>query len=236
MMNDSRLLTTRNHSFPDQFSNKKVSPPLESSSPSQFISLASLNIRGLRSSQTKLESLIQDSVAKHISILGLQETHLSDTVGNRLFNSCLSALDLKSSSLFSHWSYHPSDQSGGVGIIIADYVAKYVQKVHRYKGRFIALDLYLPAKKLAIINVYCHPSNSSNASQLNKELYKHIIDYINDVKKRDFKVILMGDLNADLIVYDIAISKGSKLPSHFALVKYLNEHTFAEPQGRQIAS
>lgn len=60
---------------------------------------------------------------------------------------------------FQNLNDHCIYRAGGVSLVIASYISKYVQRVHRYKSRFINIDLYLPAKKIKVINVYCYQSS-----------------------------------------------------------------------------
>jgi hypothetical protein len=154
-----------------RFTTLTSSPSCDRDTSSKCIIFASLNSRGLRSSPLKLESILHDCFLKNISVLGLQETHM---VGKHLFTNCLNNLSIDSSSYTSYWDYDSLDRSSGVCLVVAAFVSKYVQKVHRYKGRYIALDIFLPAKRLRLINIYCHPDSSADARAKNKTLYSHI--------------------------------------------------------------
>ena len=92
----------------------------------------------------------------------------------------------------SYWDFVPTDRAAGVGLIIASYISKYVQRVHRSGGRFIAIDLYLPGKKLSIINLYAPPSDKFTSK--GRALTKLVIDHIKLAESKGFQCIIIGDL------------------------------------------
>ena len=108
-----------------RFATFNSSPSLDDTS--QTISFASLNVRGLNN-PTKFDSLLADFSDLNISVVALQETHLSEATASHLFRNFQS----HSPSHFqrSYWSFDSSDRAGGVGIILAPFVSKYVQKIH----------------------------------------------------------------------------------------------------------
>src|SRR5215469_16987371 len=98
-----------------KFNKHSFSPPLffdPFSSPEQiarYISFGSLNMRGLRSSPNKFLSLFSDLHDKHLSVLALQETHLSPREGKHKLANAISSLSLPSHSYTSHWCHNPAD-------------------------------------------------------------------------------------------------------------------------------
>jgi hypothetical protein len=62
---------------------------------------------------------------------------------------------------------------------------------YTFYSRFIALDLFLPARKLKIINIYCHQKKDYNTK--GKPLIKLIIEHIKQAHKDGFKIIILGD-------------------------------------------
>src|SRR3954467_516284 len=69
----------------------------------------------------------------------------------------------------AYWDYNPVDRYSGVELIIKSFVSTYVQKVTRHQGRYISLDLYLPTRKLKIINIYNHQKINWLATHSNRE-------------------------------------------------------------------
>src|SRR5581483_11423228 len=127
-----------------------ISPAL--SDTSYTISFASLNVRGLNS-PSKFESILGDCFNEQFSVIGFQETKLNENSANVMFKQF--SASIHNTFLYrSYWAFNSSDRAGGICLILSSFVAKYVQKIHRIGSRFIAADLYLPAKKLKIVNVY----------------------------------------------------------------------------------
>src|SRR5947209_1787305 len=128
----------------DRFSPKQNSPCLNDTS--NTISLALLNVRGINDI-CKFDDILDDLIIENISIIRLQETRLKESNANCMFKSFINShhpnLRFK-----DYWSFDARDPARGVSFIISPYVSKYVQKIHRHGSRFIALDLFLPAKKL----------------------------------------------------------------------------------------
>src|SRR3954468_20585882 len=134
---------------------------------SHTISIASLNVRGFASSVSKFDAIIDDLFNKDLSIIGLQETHITEQSANILFkNRC--AMWSKEFPYRAYWDYNPTDRYSGVGLIMKSFVSTYVQKITRFQGRFISVDLFLPARKLKIINIYNHQKINWLATRENK--------------------------------------------------------------------
>jgi len=222
-MNDTNLIFDK-HSF---------SPPLYddpnsfSKQLSHYISFGSLNIRGLRSSPNKLSSLLSDLHDKQLSVLALQETHLPARSGKFQLTNALSSLSLPQDSYTSHWCYDPNDHAGGVGLIFNKFIASYIQRFHNYKGRCISADLFLPAKKLKIIAIYCYPDSPQHRS-LNKNLYNYVVKHISEANKQDFSCILLGDFNADPSKYFYHLDKGHPISPKYKLIDYLLTESYTE--------
>src|ERR1044072_3717095 len=118
---------------------------------SNTISIATLNVRSI-SKSSKFDALFDDIFDASLSIIDLQETKISEAPATSMFKQHVSRKDT-TYPYRAYWSFDPSDRAGGVSLVIASYISKYVQRIHRYKSRFITIDLFLPAKKLKIINV-----------------------------------------------------------------------------------
>src|SRR5581483_8317131 len=152
------------------------------------ISFASLNVRGLNS-PTKFESLLNDCFNEKFSVIGFQETKLNENTANVMFKQF--SANIQNTFLYrSYWAYSPSDRTGGVCLILSSFVSKYVQRIHRIGSRFIAADLYLPAKKLKIINVYGFQKHDFPTK--GKAFNLSVIDHIKKAISDGFHVIIMG--------------------------------------------
>src|SRR3954447_13029796 len=134
---------------------------------SYTISIATFNVRGFASNVFKFDAIINDLFNKDLSIIGIQETHITEQSASILFkNRC--AMWSKEYPYKAYWDYNSADRYSGVGLIIKPFVFTYVQKVTRHQGRYISLDLYLPTRKLKIINIYNHQKINWLASHSNR--------------------------------------------------------------------
>src|SRR3954452_11571718 len=79
------------------------SPSLEDTS--HTISIASLNVRGFASNISKFNAVIDDLFNKDLSIIGIQETHITEQSANILFkNRC--AMWSKEYPYRAYWDYN----------------------------------------------------------------------------------------------------------------------------------
>src|SRR5277367_2297040 len=217
-----KLKNPKNISVSSRFASSQLSPELAYSD--QLISLATLNVRGL-SVASKFNSLLQDLTSYDISFIGLQETRLREQTGFEHFKSFRSSV---SSDYDAYWSYDPADPCGGVGVVLKKFASKYVHIVHRgdiqsdnrFRSRFIAVDLFLPSRKLKIINIYNFQAADFKTKGL--EFSKFVIKHLKDARANGFKVIIMGDFNLDPYFYNRALDSGSSIPKLFLLLTFLS--------------
>ena len=103
------------HCSHPRFSNQRSSPAL--SHIDDTISFATQNVRGINV-QSKFDAILDDLINYRISVIGLQETRLTETNATFMYKSYINA---KSSSepYRPYWSYDPKDPHGGVGLIVA---------------------------------------------------------------------------------------------------------------------
>src|ERR1044072_7980411 len=179
-------INSHTHSSPTahRFSNLNSSPSLEDIT--NTVSIASINVRGINNS-TKFESILEDLTTRSLSIIGLQETKLNETGAIAHFKE-FSARNTAAKGYRAYWDFNTQDRAAGVSLVIASYISKYVQRVHRKSGRFIAIDIYLPGKKLKIINVYAHQAGDYPTK--GKLLTKYVIDHIKQAETEKIQKIL----------------------------------------------
>src|SRR5438876_1065789 len=170
----------------DRFSSLDSSPCL--SDHSNTISIALLNVRGINNN-TKFDAILEDLLDRSFSIIGLQETKITEVRASSHFKD-LATRNRTTSTFKNYWDFYDSDRAARVGIIIAPFISKFVQKVHRHLGRFIAVDLYLPSKKLKFINIYVPPTDSY--VNKGKDLITFIIDHIRTSEAQGFQCIIIG--------------------------------------------
>ena len=147
---DNSNNNNNNQNINNRFSSLDSSPCL--SDISNTVSIASLNVRGINNN-TKFDAILEDLLDRFLSVIGLQETKISEVRASSHFKD-LATRNRVAATYKNYWDFHISDRAAGVGIIIAPFISKFVQKVHRHSGRFIAVDLYLPNKKLKLINIW----------------------------------------------------------------------------------
>ena len=136
---------TTHQSSQCRYSPTQSSPAMADTS--NTISFATLNVRGLNS-PSKFDAIFEDFFREGISVIGLQETRLQERSAIAMFKEHCANIQ-NTYPYKAYWSYDPDDRAGGVGLIIASFISKYVQKIHRHKSKFIAIDIYLPGNEKA---------------------------------------------------------------------------------------
>src|SRR4051794_5408867 len=213
-----------------KFAQAISSPSLDDTS--HTISIATLNVRGFVSNVSKFDAIIDDLFNKDLSIIGIQETHITEQSANILFkNRC--AMWSKEYPYKAYWDYNLADHYSGVGLIIKPFVFTYVQKVTRHQGRYISLDLYLPARKLKIINIYNHQKINWLATHNNKEICGHtftnfVIKQISDAERSGFSVVIIGDFNLSPSSFLDQQAVSRQNPAHYKLIEFLFEHNYID--------
>ena len=213
-----------------KFASTHSSPSLEDTS--NTISVATQNVRGINNI-TKFDGIMDDFFQKDISIFGLTETMLTSQSGEIMFKNYITTWNTS----FTHrayWDYNPFDRNSGVGIVLKSFVAKYVQKITRHQGRYIAVDLFLPARKLRIINIYNHQKNDwfdhsrTRADGPGKKLASFVIDQIRQAETSGFVVIIMGDFNVSPSTYMELLSNGRNPEAYYGLIKFLLDNNYID--------
>jgi hypothetical protein len=113
-----------------RFANTNSSPSLEDFT--NTVSFASLNVHGINN-PVKFESILEDLTGRSFSVIGLQETKTKIESANALFNKFVKR-NAKASTYRAYWDFNHQDKVAGVGIIIASYISKFVQRIHKKEG------------------------------------------------------------------------------------------------------
>src|SRR5256885_16707191 len=124
--NNGNFANNPNNSTNSRFVTIQSSPSLEDST--NTVSIASLNVRDI-SSSTKFDTIFEDLMRRSFSAIGLQETKIKESTGISLYNN-FSKRSTNANLFKTYWDFDPSDVSAGVGLIIASYISKYVQRIH----------------------------------------------------------------------------------------------------------
>src|SRR4051812_15877409 len=216
--NNNNINNTSHH----RFSSHQLSPSLENYT--NTVSFASLNVRSINS-PTKFDTILEDLTERSFSVIGLHETKIKESNANMLYKN-FSERNTQAQLYKAYWDHHSQDTAAGVGLLIASYISKYVQRIHRKDGRFIALDLFLPDKKLKIINIYAH--QGKNFATKGKAFTKFVIEHIKQAEKDKFQCIIMGDFNADPFKYHQFLEKERSPPAFYQLIKFLTERNYID--------
>ncbi len=226
---DNSNINNNNSNINDRFSSLDSSPCL--SDHSNTISIASLNVRGINNN-TKFDAILEDLLDRSFSIIGLQETKITEVRASSHFKD-LATRNRTASTFKNYWDFYDSDRAAGVGIIIAPFISKFVQKVHRHLGRFIAVDLYLPSKKLKFINIYVPPTDSY--ANKGKDLITFIIDHIRTAESQGFQCIIIGDFNVNPFKYHQLLEQGSSIPRYYQLIVFLTDNNYIDQSPKDIS-
>jgi len=151
--------------------------------------IVSQNIQGLNS-PAKQQQLLHFIKSNKIDVIGLAETKLSDKKAIHIYKN-----DPNYKAFFNNSS--DSLSSSGVGLLISNAYAKYIQYTGNYKGRIIHVDMFLKGhSKLRIIQVYL-PHAASYGRVYFDDIIDHLITLIEDSNRKQQKLIVMGDFNLD---------------------------------------
>src|SRR3954467_9239215 len=208
---------------PSRFAATQLSPSLENFT--NTISIASINVRGINDS-IKFETILKDLTGRSLSVIGLQETKIKTNSAEACFHNFVKR-NVQAFKYKAYWDFNSQDKAAGVGLLIASYISKYVQRIHRKDGRFIAIDLFLPAKKLKIINIYAH--QTGNFATKGKPFTKFVCKHITKAESEGFQCIIMGDFNADPYRYHKILENGRHAPPPFyKLIEFLTNKNYID--------
>src|SRR4051812_19125105 len=123
------------------------------------------------------------------------------------------------------------DRYSDVGLIAKSFVSTYVQKITRFQEHFISLDLYLPARKLKIINIYNHQkinwlTSRNNNGNCDQTFTKFVIKQITDAEQAGFSVIILGDFNLNPSSFLKQQTLEQSNPTYFKLIDFLSEKNY----------
>src|SRR5436305_10406412 len=124
--NNGNLTINPNNSINSRFATIQSSPSLEDST--NTVSIASFNVRGI-SSSIKFDTIFEDLMRRSFSAIGLQETKIKESTGISLYKN-FSKRSANAYLFKTYWDFDPLDASASVGLIIASYISKYVQRIH----------------------------------------------------------------------------------------------------------
>lgn len=142
----------------------------------------------------KIHNAIKEMDRMNISILGISEMRWPDSGNINIENYKV----LYSGSTTGTHEY-------GVGIILADKMAKSVKNFIPISSRVILVQLLATPVDVNIIQVYA-PTADKEENKI-EEFYQSINEVMNKLKKQDFTIV-MGDFNAKLGAGKTSMSVG----------------------------
>src|ERR1044071_5288079 len=190
--------------------------------------IATHNVCGFNNS-VKQQSLLDVINLKKIDIMGITDTRLSETSSKYLYKG--------EPYIDSWWSAHPTSYAtGGVGIIMNQKYSRYVQKIGKYKGRVIHIDLYMSGRhKLRIICTYVNPyhldtthSNYQRWHQERIDTHTHLKHLINNALSNNLIPIVIGDLNASADRFYKSFEEGSTINPQEQFIEFLYTHNLVD--------
>src|SRR5271156_1232542 len=101
-----------------------------------------------------------------------------------------------------------------------------IQSDNRFRSRFIAVDIFLPSRKLKIINIYNYQATDFTTKGL--EFSKFVIKHLKAAHIAGLKIIIIGDFNLDPYTYNCALDSCSLIPKAFSLINFLVMSDFAD--------
>ena len=127
--------------------------------------IATNNVMGLND-PTKQLQVMNYIYENKIDFFGLSETKLSSKSAELLWK--------RDPTYTSWWNCNvESPWSAGVGLVVKNEYAKFVQEVNGYKGRVIYMKMYLQGRfKLMIIQLYIQAHDQDKIDKL--DVYKYI--------------------------------------------------------------
>src|SRR5436190_1632928 len=156
-----------------------------------YLNIVTQNIRGL-TNKAKQDQIIHFMELNKIHIMGLAETKAN----TRTLNFNFKEHNDKYFTYFHNKNEH--SMGAGIGLIIDKNISKFITKKGSFMGRIIFIDLELKGKnRVRIIQVYIYAKFDNNNKVEINNVYKQINNLIDEAQKKQTKIILMGDFNAN---------------------------------------
>ena len=171
-------------------------------------------------------------LSKQIAILSLLNNPPPSTTRIDIFGIAHTGLTTKQAKhaftydIFSNYKPYFSSATdnhlhSGVGLLLHNSFAIYVQKTGSLPGRVIYVDLYTKGKtKLRIIQAYIPPYNSDNKESIVK-INKFLAETISDATRNNMKLFVMGDLNCHADKWMHYVDNGLPVPDRFDIFESL---------------
>ena len=179
------------------------------------------NIRGLNSPSKQLQ-IERFFIDKNIAVMGLAETKLTNKAAKYIYNN-------NNSFQFLYNNKATSPLSQGVGLLISNEYAKFIQKSGGYNGRVVYIDLFLKGRmKVRIIQVYLHANFHSEFKLEIEKTHRYIMDLIEQGQRSNYRIILMGDFNVNPEKYKSYYNRSGNFHWKYQIIHDLVNHNMVD--------
>src|ERR1700722_19892878 len=183
---------------------------LSSLSSSSSFSIGAHNVNSFCQTHKQL-SFKQAVLTKQLDFVAILDTRINAAA----VVSCSSLLP----DYQSFWAPLSSDhRCGGIGLYIKSPYNKFVQKLSTWRDLLLAVDLFMPGRRLRLIIVYCPPCSTSN-NQTRKDLLAELTKWTSD---SDREYYITGDFNTNADKFRDLINSCSHTPIQYALLKHFH--------------
>ena len=179
------------------------------------------NIRGLNSPSKQLQ-IERFFIDNKIAVMGLAETKLTNMAAKYIYHN---------TTLFQFLSNTKSSSplSQGVGLLISNEYAKFIQKSGGYNGRVVYIDLFLKGRmKLRIIQVYLHANFHSEFKTEIENTHRYIMDLVEQGQRSNYRIILVGDFNVSPEKYKSYYNRSGRFNWKYQILHDLVNHNMVD--------
>ena len=151
-----------------------------------YIKIAFHNINGVKTDNTKIDSLLDIAEEKGLDIIGLCETNIQDREGHWLIK--------EEETYRGFWASADKEKKkgSGVAIIMHQRIEKHLARINRWSPYIIEANFVFKREVWCLFVIYIPPNNR----EIEKEICKKLLNRIDQVqKKQETKVLIMGDFN-----------------------------------------
>src|ERR1700722_12807704 len=183
---------------------------LSSLSSSSSFSIGAHNVNSFCQPHKQL-SFKQAVLTKQLDFVAILDTRITASA----VVSCSSLLP----DYQSFWAPLSSDhRCGGIGLYIKSPYNKFVQQLSIWRDLLLAVDLFMPGRRLRLIIVYCPPCSTSNNPTQN-DLLAELTKWTSD---SDHEYYITGDFNTNADKFRDLLNSCSHMPTQYVLLKHFH--------------
>jgi len=189
MMNNNNNINNITKSKKLSLQNRNKTTLQNSPTHFEYLKIAITNVQTF--SPTKHEFVADTFFDNNFHIFGLSETNTTERSGKHIFKS----------DEFSFFATAVEGTMGtGVALFIRKPLTNHITNVDYFMGRVIKIDFNFSGSKLRVIQLYLHANPKDKSERV--KVSNHVISLIKQGKKDNFKIICMGDFNANFDIYN----------------------------------